>query len=908
MVRISIDDRRLVLGLELRPHIALDDLPTSVENRFETSAGAAVARIPGIQAIDLLVRHPGERLRPPPTKPALVRPASDRRPPQRSVYQDPMRYPFGQSLRGRTIAISPGHGYIYFDSLGRFSTQRGNTKWDGCGSCRGIVEDFETHEIAVSYLIPLLEGAGAKVVLVRDRDYNGAGTLQDDGDPGYTETMGSFQAGNSAGGNGGDYRVSFDPDAQLEWSLQAATDGPQTLSMWFVAGGNRYADARLEVLGPHGVAEYFIDMKSHGRRWAPIGLFDLAQGDEMTVRLMAPIMPGSNEVLIADAVRLGAGQHTSGNPWWSMGAKPFAEYQGAPADILTSGDVSLRPRYAEWYDADIYIALHSNASGIENFSGGGSVTYRYSCGTFANHANDPDPSQCDDPAGSDRLQELVHAKMVEKITADFDPSWRDRGTKVANFGEVRSLDDMPGILIESGFHDNVTLDSGAPQRMTDNQALHDPRWRRATAFGIYEGISEYFNGTGPLLAPPPQALALKRSSPTSVTLDFIPPSGAMGYRVYTAVGGRTFDQGQIFESPPITLENLPAEAPISVRVASLNEAGEGRRSAAVAARPSARPAQILLLDGFEREDAWVQEFDNRGDTLITHGLAAATSEAAFDSVNQAGWEARLITLSDYDAVIVSLGRESTEHGILTRELRDQLLSFAASGGVVLASGSEIGWALDPRGDEEGRTFLRTLFGAAYQADDAQSLQLTTAMGGWFQDLDPGVLATDDQGRLNAFFSDVFTTLNSGEPELIYGSGEIAAVRSDANVVFGFALDSVLSDQARADLVRTWIERAVMVAPPQMGADAGVMPTVDMGAPPKTDAGDTTGTPDLGVLSDLGTPEVDLGDGVDRKPGEYPVGNTCGCTSAHPRKGPSAWFLVILLGLLARRGSWYPSER
>ena len=378
-----------------------------------------------------------------------------------------------------------------------------------------------------------------------------------------------------------------------------------------------------------------------------------------------------------------------------MGAKPFAEYQGAPADILTSGDVSIRPRYAEWYDADIYIALHSNASGIADFSGGGSVTYRYNCGTFAQHSDDPPASQCGTTLPAPiSCSCLVHQRMVEKIKADFDPSWRDRGTKVANFGEVRSLDDMPGILIESAFHDNVQLDQGAPQRMTDNQALHDPRWRRATAYGIYEGISEYF-GASALVAEPPDALALKRAGPTSVEVSFTPVPGAMGYRVYVAAGNRTYDQGRLADAPPFVIDNLPEDQPISVRVASLNTAGEGRRSAAVVARASARPAQVLLIDGFEREDAWVQEFDNRGDTLTTHALALSDLEVAFDSANEAGWTAGLVDVSGYEAVIVSLGRESTEHEVLSRPLRDQLLNFVAQGGALLASGAEIGWGPGP---------------------------------------------------------------------------------------------------------------------------------------------------------------------------------------------------------------------
>ena len=199
--------------------------------------------------------------------------------------------------------------------------------------------------------------------------------------------------------------------------------------------------------------------------------------------------------------------------------------------------------------------------------------------------------------------------------------------------------------------------------------------------------------------------------------------------------------------------------------------------------------------------------------------------------------------------------------------------------------------------------MRDAFGAAYAADEAQSLDLSPAMGGWLQNVEPGSLAFNDQGLLNAFFPDVFTTLLDGEPELFYDSGEIAAVRSNKSILFGFALDSLLSAQARADILSTWLVQAIEIAPPGPRPDGGMM-VPDQGMVPDKDAGDA-GVPevDQGMVTPdqgQGTAGPDAGDGLGRKPGEYPVTNRCGCTTHGRSPVSSGWLALLGLLLFVRR--------
>lgn len=908
MVRLRalrITERSVTIGIELPTDVPLDDLPAVVENRLELAAGAVAALRPSIEAIHLLVAHPGEALRPPPVR-RRSHPAPKKT--VRSVARDPSRFPFGQALLGRTVALSPGHGWLFSTALNRYATQRGNVRWNGCGECRGITEDFETHEIVTRYLIPLLEGAGARVVLVRERGYSDQGVLVDDGDAGYSEVGNGYADGVSEGGHGGDYRTSFDVNASVEWTVTAPASGPQLLSLWFVSGTNRHPDARLQVMSPAGTHEYLVDQTILGRRWTPIGRFDIRRGDTLTLRLLAPMTATGDRALIADAVRLGAGRHASDHPWWQMSAKEFAAFQSAPADIQTRGDVTIRPRYAEWYGADVYVAVHSNASGQADSTAAGTSTYRYNCGAYPDHSNDPPAGSCDDPTGSDRLQELVHQALVDQVRSDWDPSWIDRGTKVANFGEVRELDGIPGILIESAFHDNVRLAAGSNLRMTDNQALHDPRWRRAAAFGIYRGISEYLVGPGPVVAPPPESLVARRVDSSSVEVSFETVPEAMGYRIYVAAGGRTFDEGRVVTTTPALIDALP-EGPVAVQVASLNEAGEGRASRVVVARSSRRPAQLLIVDAFQREDAWVQEIDNRWDTSLVYSLALAPVEYAFDGATEAALEAGLVDLTGYDAVIFALGRESTEHGVLTAALRDRVETFVAGGGAVFAAGSEIAYALDAVGDDESRAFLQAIFGATFAADDAQAGAISGAAGAWLDGAASALVQASSPGLLEARSQDVLAPTADGVPELYY-DGEIGAagIRRDRSIVMGVALDSVTDLVAREQILGAWLENGVVLAPPDEvpPVDGGV-PDPDAGLPEDAGEGDAGAPMDATPPKDAGTAVADAAevspDAAAGLVGEQPIEGGCGCNALDPARGPARTgtllFLLPLLLLLRR---------
>src|SRR5690606_34282017 len=127
-------------------------------------------------------------------------------------------------------------------------------------------------------------------------------------------------------------------------------------------------------------------------------------------------------------------------------------WAGAPAALDELGDVTIRPAYIESIGADAYLSFHANASGVGGGSSANGIsTYRYSCSTYNDHTSSAGATACDDPPGSRALLDEVHSGALARIRSDFDPAFSDRGKLVANFGELRVLDDTPGALIETGF-------------------------------------------------------------------------------------------------------------------------------------------------------------------------------------------------------------------------------------------------------------------------------------------------------------------------------------------------------------------------------------------------------------------------------------------------------------------------
>lgn len=447
--------------------------------------------------------------------------------------------PYG-TLKGKTVVVSPGHGYYYNSTLGYWTTQRPD--------CFGLIEDIHTNEIVIDYLIPSLERMGARVLSCRERSYQ-ENEIVVDNDAGvcYEET-GVWNDGAYTGYNGGAYRwveVSDTETATAIWRPYIPEDGYYPVYVWYREGGNRAKDALYRIHHAADVTEIEVDQTEDGMRWHYLGSFYFYAGDEGYVEL-SNRSSESGKVVVADAVRFGAGYGsiergspptTSGQPRWKECSRYWLQYLGAPDWVYDdpsygdgTDDVGARKRYANWAGADLFISLHTNAGG-----GTGTETYI--------HDSNPYP-------GSYSLRYAVHSQIINDIRILWDADWYDRGEKSANFGELRD-NNRPAILIELAFHD---------KEYPDNYYLHQQEFRLISARAIAKGVAKFIDDTAPIAPLPPINLTAEHLGDGYVVLkwraqpDPTEPSAIpTEYVVYRSEDGYAWDNGFITSETEIVV-------------------------------------------------------------------------------------------------------------------------------------------------------------------------------------------------------------------------------------------------------------------------------------------------------------------------------------------------------------------
>ncbi|MDR0965813.1 MAG: N-acetylmuramoyl-L-alanine amidase [Myxococcales bacterium] len=857
------------------------------------------------------------------------------------------RFPDGAALMGKRIAISAGHGWVKDPTHASWSFQRGVCRLSG--SYRGIHEDLSNSDFVSHWLVPILQNMGAEVVLAREPDHSEGVSLIDDGKTGYSES-GAWANGSNAGGWESDYRYASTGNDTATFSTTFSTSGWRRFSTWYLEGSNRTTQARHTIQHGGGTTPIDVDQTQKGVHFVDLGSYWCAAGVPCSVTLSNDAGSG---VLIGDAVKIGGGTFTysgsSSKPLWQISAYNYlSDFLGKSTSSLVN-DVQSRPRFAEMIGADAFISIHSNAAGSSACvaSGGGGATahgistYRYNCGT--------DSTSCDDPAGSKRLSNLVHPSALARVRADWDPNFCDRKENVANLGEVRELTSIPGVLVEMAFHDNLKTPqactgSGTP-KMTDNEAMHDPRWREAMANGIAAGIAKYFGALGAPPARPTGLKAINGASPCALTVSWNAVPGATGYRLYVIDNlrpgyERAFDKGRVVRGTSMTLTDLTPGKVYVFRVAAFDANGEGFPSSAVTARVLAWGERVegLYVNGYDRRDAFVQAQDNDLAYAAEHGIALAAVEGGgfyFDGVLRDVAESSTFNLSNYAVIDYQAGKNSTEHHSVTAQMQTRLTSYLASGGKLFISGEEIAWDLGSKSN--GKSFLENQLEATYVADDANVLKMSGSGVGPFAGLSAITFDDGTHGTYEVIYPDAIGATTGSTAVMTYdGTSYTAAVASDSVIYFGLPLETVYPALSRAKLFACGIGRllngpswtcnhaAIALAstgaveglcddptvppdPPDAGtSDAGDEPDPNDDAGWQPDAGSDPNNPDSGNPSgdadDPGDPNTHLPDASNGGPNYGVLEGSSGCSSATSSTAPpmAAFLFLMVLTALARR--------
>jgi N-acetylmuramoyl-L-alanine amidase len=697
------------------------------------------------------------------------------------------------ALSGKTIAISPGHGWYCVN--GNWHTQRGDSF--------GLIEDFHTNEIAFTYLIPQLERAGALVHSVRERDANVHEVIVDNdvGAPAYVE-QGIWKDGSYTGYKGSTYRATdADPTgiAKATYTPDIPADGDYSVWLWFRANATYYiSDVPVTVqYGRSLVANVQINQQINDQRWVYIGTYFFYKGRHGSVTISNKSQHSGH--IIADAVRFGGGRgdvpygacsKASNKPRWQESAQVYSKFRGAPTEVWNVNDVIARPIFAEWQGAHAYLSIHTDAYTSPDVGTGTS--------TFI---HDTKPT-----AGSKALQNSVHTELIRTIRSLWDNKWSDRGQKTANFGEVRELKTMPGVLVEIAFHDNSKK---------DNPLLHHPHFRRDTARAMYKGLVRYLSPNQAIAPLPPSHLSATNLGSGRVRIAWHAVSDPLDakdaqpthYRVYLSEDGRAFDRGRESSTESIDISGLNAGQLLFFRVAAQNAGGESLPTEILGLRIAEQP-EVLLVQGYDRRDRYVKEHDNPYDTAISHANALADAHPGygFDVASNEAIEDADIKLSSYKAVAWILGRESVDDETFSAKEQTAIANYLQNGGSLIASGSEIAFHLDFKGSNDDKAFLRKWFGVAYKADDAKDLKVLPANSGPFAGM-TAISLNDGKSPGSASVSpDVLSPVDGGVSVLEYSAGAgTASISLQSNqhrtLILGFPIETVISAPDRAEIYR-----------------------------------------------------------------------------------------------------------
>ncbi len=820
------------------------------------------------------------------------------------------------ALSGKTIYISQCHGWIWYESLGRFSTQR--------GELFDTVEDFHNPEGADAYLVRYLENAGAMVVTARERDHNPEMVIVDDGDPDYVEDGAGFADGPAGFGPATSYPYGSNPfalgstrrfpdgtGASVTWSLSVPTDGEYAIYVSYDAASDQSREAHYRITHPGGVIDRHVDQRVHGSTWVYLEQMWLPAGsDTLTVELLGDGAAG--EYLSADAVRIGGGMGdvtrfstNTGRPRWEEGALLATQWYGAPTsayDAYGDGigyDPSARSRYAAWRspagEDAVYLSWHSNAGG-----GTGTSTYTY------------EGSSGPAVVGSTDFAELVQGELVSSIRALWDSGWSDRGTRTAAFAETSpySNPDMPAILVELAFHDHEV----------DVELLKHPRFRKDASRAMLRGIVRYFaerDGTSAAFLPePPEGLSVRNDGEGNLVATWT--DGASGapygdaptaWRVYTSADGRSWDNGTDVSTREYVVPGDPGEA-VYVRVTATNTGGESFPTEVMGARrmPADLPP-VLVVAAFDRLDVnllpWeydvpalgdlkrmnIQSRTNPFDGVGRHGRAIVSAGWYFDAIA----DERLpdVDLSKYRAVVWITGEESTFDESFSTAQQATLRAYVEGGGTMWVSGAEILWDLDYLGTSDDQAFAADILGAGMEEDDAD---VYTAVGTGILD---GLTMNFDEAsgaQYDVEWPDVLSS--SREVIATYTSGGAAAVLGDGVAMFGFPVETIGDEDVRAS-----VAGAVLAAlvpdwePPDLST-----PSDDGGGTGGADgSGDDGGTADGGGGAGGAGTEPAWADG--EAPGsteDLSKLGGCGCAAGTNDRARGWWGALLLGGLVALR--------
>ena len=268
----------------------------------------------------------------PVVKPAVVSKSKSKRkkaekfekaaePVQNLITKESSPLKISMGLQNRHLAIWQSHGYYYEQKLLRWEWQRARIFQ--------TVEDLYTQSYILPFLVPMLENAGASVLLPRERDVqiNEIIVDNDNSSSGYSESSGDkrWNHADSLGfGNPKEVYLSGENPFRMGSSRVVSTieKGNESYAAWTpsIPENGEYAvyvsyqsvpgstqNAEYTVNHASGSSKFRVNQRMGGSTWIYLGTFYFRKGDASQYVRLTNLSHKKGEIVSADAVKFGGG-------------------------------------------------------------------------------------------------------------------------------------------------------------------------------------------------------------------------------------------------------------------------------------------------------------------------------------------------------------------------------------------------------------------------------------------------------------------------------------------------------------------------------------------------------------------------------------------------------------------------
>ena len=550
-------------------------------------------------------------------------------------------------LYNRHIAMWQSHGWYFEPKLDRWEWQRARIFQ--------TVEDLYTQSYVLPFLVPMLENAGANVLMPRERDLNTAEIVIDNdgvlkGNSTYVEKTGDkkWMQGNGTGFahlrnyykdfenpfKEGTYRavetIKKGTETTVEWIPEIPATGQYGVYVSYQTLPNSADDALYTVYHKGGETQFKVNQQMGGGTWIYLGTFGFDAGKSNAYKVVLSNRSAkAGKVITADAVKIGGGvgnvargesNETSGYPRFCEGSRYWLQWAGIP-DYVYSDSKGKNDYTDDYKSRGIWVNYLAGGSEVNPNEEGLNIPVNMSfafhtdagttlndsiIGTLGIYCTNSDNEEFAN--GSSRylshdLTDLIQSNIVNDIRTLHEPNWSRRGMWNKSYYEAR-VPRVPAMLLELLSHQNFA----------DMRYGLDPRFRFTVSRAVYKGMLQFlcsqYNMDYVVQPLPVDHLALQFTGNNEVELTWQPvedplepTAKAEKYIVYTRIGDGDFDNGILVEGTNYRT-TISSGTIHSYKVVAVNKGGLSFPSEILSVgQPFQSKGTVMVVNGFDRISA-----------------------------------------------------------------------------------------------------------------------------------------------------------------------------------------------------------------------------------------------------------------------------------------------------------------